>query len=208
MPRISDLTSYTAPSNSDLLAIVDQAGAVTKKITRADLLKGTALPADTVTTPAIADGAVTIGKLTNPYKFCAYRSATGPTVSAATWTTIVLDAEEFDTNSDFNTANGRFTAPLDGYYQIDVQVALASAGFTNGANAIGAIYKNGSSLIQSASTIGSGSATAQPRFNMSRLFMLTAGDYLEIKAYISEGGRTVTSGINANYMSGHLVSLV
>jgi hypothetical protein len=43
---------------------------------------------------------------------------------------------------------------------------------------------------------------------MSRLFKLTAGDYLEIKAYISEGGRTVTSGINANYMSGHLVSLV
>ena len=63
MPRISDLTSYTAPSNSDLLAIVDMAGAVTKKITRADLLKGTALPADTVTTPAIADGAVAYAKL-------------------------------------------------------------------------------------------------------------------------------------------------
>ena len=198
----------SAPNNNDLLAIVDMAGAVTKKITRADLLKGTALPADTVTTLAIVDGAVTVGKLTNPYKFCAYRSATGPTVPAATWTTIVLDAEEFDTNSDFNTANGRFTAPLDGYYQIDVQVALASTGFTSGANAIGAIYKNGSSIIQSASTVGSGSTTAQPRFNMSRLFKLTAGDYLEIKAYISEGGRTVTSGINANYMSGHLVSLV
>ena len=198
----------SAPNNNDLLAIVDMAGAVTKKITRADLLKGTALPADTVTTPAIVDASVTVGKLTNPYKFCAYRSAAGPTVPAATWTTIVLDAEEFDTNSDFNTANGRFTAPLDGYYQIDVQVALASTGFTNGANAIGAIYKNGSSIIQSASTVGSGSSTAQPRFNMSRLFMLTAGDYLEIKAYISEGGRTISNGINANYMSGHLVSLV
>lgn len=75
MPRISDLTSYTAPSNSDLLAIVDQAGAVTKKITRADLLKGTALPADTVTTPAITDASVTPSKLSlamqtassNPY---------------------------------------------------------------------------------------------------------------------------------------------
>ena len=163
---------------------------------------------NSVTTPAIVDASVTVGKLTNPYKFCAYRSATGPTVPAATWTTIVLDAEEFDTNSDFNTANGRFTAPLDGYYQIDVQVALASTGFTSGANAVGAIYKNGSSIIQSASTVGSGSATAQPRFNMSRLFKLTAGDYLEIKAYISEDGRTISNGINANYMSGHLVSLV
>ena len=163
---------------------------------------------NSVTTPAIVDASVTVGKLTNPYKFCAYRSAAGPTVPAATWTTIVLDAEEFDTNSDFNTANGRFVAPLDGYYQIDAQVALASAGFTSGANAIGAIYKNGSSIIQSASTVGSGSTTAQPRFNMSRLFKLTAGDYLEIKAYISEGGRTISNGINANYMSGHLVSLV
>ena len=65
MPRISDLTSYTAPSNSDLLAIVDQAGAATKKITRADLLKGTALPADTVTTAAISDEAVSGAKIAN-----------------------------------------------------------------------------------------------------------------------------------------------
>lgn len=53
----------SAPNNNDLLAIVDMAGAVTKKITRADLLKGTALPADTVTTPAITNGAVNSAKL-------------------------------------------------------------------------------------------------------------------------------------------------
>ena len=202
------VSSYRDNRMADGLMISHNQDGTIKGPSVVTALTGQTLPADTVTTPAIVDASVTVGKLTNPYKFCAYRSAAGPTVPAATWTTIVLDAEEFDTNSDFNTANGRFTAPLDGYYQIDVQVALASTGFTSGANAIGAIYKNGSSIIQSASTVGSGSATAQPRFNMSRLFKLTAGDYLEIKAYISEGGRTISNGINANYMSGHLVSLV
>ena len=55
----------SAPNNNDLLAIVDMAGAVTKKITRADLLKGTALPADTVTTAAISDEAVSGAKIAN-----------------------------------------------------------------------------------------------------------------------------------------------
>lgn len=51
------------PEANDEIAIVDASAATTKKITRADLLKGAALPADTVDTQAIADGAVTPEKL-------------------------------------------------------------------------------------------------------------------------------------------------
>lgn len=63
MPKISELSSETTPADGDLLAIVDIAGVITKKITRDDFLTGTALPNDTVTTAAIADGAVTPAKL-------------------------------------------------------------------------------------------------------------------------------------------------
>ena len=82
MPRISDLTSMSAPNNNDLLAIVDMAGAVTKKITRADLLKGTALPADTVTTPAIVDGAVTGAKIAT-YRVARQNDTTNVTENTA-----------------------------------------------------------------------------------------------------------------------------
>ena len=63
MPRISQLTSLTVPEANDEIAIVDVSSATTKKITRADLLKGADLPNDTVTTDSIADGAVTGAKI-------------------------------------------------------------------------------------------------------------------------------------------------
>lgn len=62
MPRISNLPALTTPDNSDELAIVDTSASVTKKITRGDLLKAP-LPTDSVTTAAIADGAVTASKI-------------------------------------------------------------------------------------------------------------------------------------------------
>ena len=63
MPRISQLPSKTVPASGDELAIVEVATSTTKKITRADLLKGADLPNDTVTTGAIKDGAVTTDKI-------------------------------------------------------------------------------------------------------------------------------------------------
>lgn len=63
MPRISELSSLTVPADDDLLAIVDNSGAITAKITREDFLTGSDLPDDTVTTDAIQDGSVTADKI-------------------------------------------------------------------------------------------------------------------------------------------------
>jgi len=63
MPRISQLPSLTSPDDSDEIAIVDTSAATTKKITREDFFTGAPLPADTITTAAIEDGAVTTPKL-------------------------------------------------------------------------------------------------------------------------------------------------
>lgn len=62
MPRISQLPSLTTADNTDEIAIVDVSASTTKKITRGDLLKAP-MPADSVTTAAIADGAVTAAKI-------------------------------------------------------------------------------------------------------------------------------------------------
>lgn len=64
MPKISELPALTVPDNSDTLAIVDQSGNITAKITRDDLFNGSALPNDSVSTSAaISSGVVTNAKL-------------------------------------------------------------------------------------------------------------------------------------------------
>src|SRR5215217_2348999 len=63
MPKISELASMTAPAAGDLIPIVDTAGVITKKVTRANLLVGAALPNNTVTTASITDNSVTASKL-------------------------------------------------------------------------------------------------------------------------------------------------
>ena len=63
MPKISQLTALTVPDSGDELPIVDVSASTTKKITREDLLAGAPLPADTVDTQAIYDGAVTAPKI-------------------------------------------------------------------------------------------------------------------------------------------------
>ena len=62
MLRISQLPSLTEADNSDEIAIVDVSASTTKKITRGDLLKAP-LPANSVTTAAIANNAVTAQKM-------------------------------------------------------------------------------------------------------------------------------------------------
>lgn len=61
MPRISQLTSLTTPDAADELPIVDTSASVTKKISVGDLLKSAIsfITPGTVTTAALADGAVT-----------------------------------------------------------------------------------------------------------------------------------------------------
>lgn len=63
MPKFGDYTASTAPNQGDLLLIKDINTNSTKKITRSNLLVGTALPTNTVTTAAITDSNVTTAKV-------------------------------------------------------------------------------------------------------------------------------------------------
>lgn len=63
MPKFGDYTASTAPNAGDLLLIKDVVSNSTKKITRSNLLVGTALPNNTVTTAAITDDSVTSAKI-------------------------------------------------------------------------------------------------------------------------------------------------
>lgn len=63
MVRITQLPAETTPTSDDLLAMVDNAGAITKKVTIEDLASGFetgAIDGGAIRTDALADGAVPI----------------------------------------------------------------------------------------------------------------------------------------------------
>jgi len=52
----------------------------------------------------------------NPYKFSVYRNAALNTGTGGA--AIVFDTETYDSNNDYNTSNGRYTASVAGYYAL------------------------------------------------------------------------------------------
>jgi hypothetical protein len=107
--------------------------------------------------------------------FSAYKSGT-QNLSAATWTKITFETENFDTDSKF--ASSRFTPTVAGYYYIQ-----GSSGSTSSNAALDvyvAIYKNGANeaYVYIADQPYAGA-------NISRCIYLDSDDYVEIYANFS-----------------------
>lgn len=139
-----------------------------------------------------------VNNLHNPYKFSVYRSATLNTASGQL--AIVFDTVEYDTASAYNTSNGRFTAPVTGYYHFSAFVAVTTGGLQS--NDV-YLAKNGTKVKQGAQITFSSNTTgfvvAPPPLSLS------AGDY--IQAYV---GSTAVAGMATGpaqcYFGGYLVS--
>lgn len=155
---------------------------------------------DTLGNPLKPTSPITAAGLHNPYKFSVYRN------SAFNWGTsafakVTFDTKLFDTNGNFDTTNGRYVAPVSGFYQIDARV-YTSVG-VGGNLYIISLYKNGSQWgngsgnIQGAGTSGFGCVC-------SEIMQLNAGDYVEVFAYGT--GNAGVAGITGNMFSGYLVS--
>ena len=68
-------------------------------------------------TKLLADS-ITSGAIANTPNFFAYRNA-ALSISHATWTTIVYDAEDFDSDSGFDLTTGIYTVPEAGKYYFE-----------------------------------------------------------------------------------------
>lgn len=129
-------------------------------------------------------------------------------MTANTWTKASINTKQFDTSNNFDATNFRFTAPINGYYQINGQVAITPAGASTNVGMRAAVYKNGAALIYSSTQPGNGSNTSVLNASMSRLLYLVTGDYIELYGYCGEGGRTINGDTNGvfTFLTGHLVS--
>ena len=150
------------------------------------------LPDATITQPELASGVSGTGPA-----FSAYQSS-AQTISSATFTKILFQTEEFDTNNNF--ASSRFTPTVAGYYQV-------SGGFTNisitpNEEVIVALAKNGAVIKYLQDTVqGSVSRSA---YGSGLIFLNGSTDYVELFAFIGFGGTLVAISINT-WFTGCLV---
>lgn len=110
---------------------------------------------------------------------------------SASWTKLLMNAEEFDTSNA--AATGRFTAPATGYYQINAELTVTAQ------NTISiSAYKNG---VQTKL----GDYVNATSVGVACVLFLSAGDYVEIYGY-STGTPSVSAFQNATYFQGFLAS--
>ena len=125
--------------------------------------------------------------------FSAYLSAS-QTVTLNTATKVAIDTENFDTNSNFDTTNNRFTPTVAGYYQVNG--CLRGNAVTTFTVITVYIYKNGSENIrtQITATLNNSGST---QININNIvYMNGTTDYLELYGAINGTG-TATFGFTS-----------
>ena len=111
----------------------------------------------------------------------------------------------FDRNSNYSTANSRFTAPVTGVYLFFAAVYGTSSG---GASTMGLrLYRNGSDIGNTVADINIGSAGGQIGIStiaLQQVVQLTVGDFVEIfcTAY---NGSTFRVFTGASTFAGYLL---
>jgi hypothetical protein len=138
--------------------------------------------------------------LSNGPAFSAYAGA-GTSIPNTSATKIAFNTTEFDTNSNYSTANSRFTVTIPGIYQISATINFG--GYYAYANPY--IYKN-NALSKTGYSGGTTNSSSGANYGVSAILNLVAGDYIEIFVNQSSGGTvTSASGQTNTYFQGFFV---
>jgi hypothetical protein len=127
----------------------------------------------------------------NPYRFRAFLS-NNQSIANASFVPTQYSNITFDTNSNYNLANWRYTAPVSGIYSVIVQ-----SGYTNvvaNKRYYASIWKNGTGYNF---YTHQSSTTNDITVNCKDLISLSANDYIEGRSY-HEAGTTINVLGNSN----------
>jgi hypothetical protein len=150
----------------------------------------------------------TAGVPVNGPAFSAYANAS-QSITANTFTKVAINAELFDTNSNFDsTTNYRFTPTVEGYYQVNGTVRMSAAA-NSISQTIGVLYKNGAIYARGSDTvlITTLNISAIVGIFNEVVYMNGTTDYLELYGLIS-GTTTVFNFANANVTSRFSAAMV
>jgi len=162
---------------------------------------GTYLPLSFYTNNTLAMQITTAGNIlvaaTAAPAFRAYRNG-NQTISAATTTKVAFNAENFDTNNNYDpTTNFRFTPTVAGYYQVNSTVS-----FTTGAGQI-SLFKNGSRYLTGVEVTYNASLGGHIPIN-DLVYLNGSTDYVEIYVYLTSG-TTISSDDTNTVFSASMV---
>ena len=150
-----------------------------------------------------ATGGVVVGATAAP-AFSTYRATTNQSISNATTTKVQLNAEEFDTNSNFDsTTNYRFTPTVAGYYQMNGSVAF---NVTTMNLCVLFIYKNGSAFKRG-TYISATQSTDSVGVVSGLIYFNGSTDYAELYMYINAtvGSPILVAGSDLTRLDGVFV---
>ena len=127
--------------------------------------------------------------------FSAYLNGS-QSVTTATFTKVQCNTEEFDTNSNYDNANYRFTPTVAGYYQVSGQITPSGTV----TRLFATIYKNGT-LFKYGTDYPSGN-----RGVVSCLVYCNGStDYLELYGYVAGSSLTFSGSVSDCYFQACLV---
>ena len=130
--------------------------------------------------------------LKNTPSFVAYKTS-NQSISNTTFTKVTFDAEQLDSDSKYDTSNSRFTPGVAGYYFIGAIWRYDTTTSFNDARFL--LYKNGSSVIQSAVVNRDANG-----MTFSAIIYSDADDYFEMYGRQDSGGSVTING-GSTYLS-------
>jgi len=182
---------------ADIVLTGDTSGTIT---VAAPAVAGT----NTLTLPASTGTVATTADITGP-TFSATASGT-QSIADNTSTKIAFNTEVFDTNSNYDTSNYRFTPTVAGYYQFNAHVISGGSTTTEIWNI--SISKNASEYLQG-SNGQTKFATVGSQSNASGIFYMNgSSDYVEAYIYQRSGGgalSTQAGSVNTSNFTGALI---
>ena len=151
------------------------------------LASGTMLATD-------GSGASLTGLPDNTPAFEAYLNAPQTSISDDTWTEVVYDAEQFDSDSKYNTSTGRFTPGTAGKYFCYSNLALA---ITGGGNQYGnRFYKNGVANTYAYIVQDDEAGYGEHSLYCAAIIDLNATDYLSTYGLMKGGSARSFNGVS------------
>jgi hypothetical protein len=159
----------------------------------------------TASTAVITQAMLSTNVSGNGPAFSAYFSG-NPNLSANTATKIAYNTEVFDTNSNFDTTNNRFTPTVAGYYLVTlfakIYTATNQTSFTKGIY----IYKNGSNYKEVSFDGNFAYANNNHTLSVTSLVYCNGtSDYIEGYVLIGVAGNLIGGAPNANTFEAFLV---
>jgi hypothetical protein len=139
----------------------------------------------------LPQGGLAAGVAGNGPSFMAYNNA-NQSISSATFTKVRFNAEEWDTNNNFDsTTNYRFTPTVAGYYQCSFAFSTEPSTATV-TRIIGLFYKNGAEYKFGNDFVGANVTASEP-VGSCLIYCNGSTDYVEIYGYMA-GGTPVIRG--------------